>query len=346
VKAFAEMMPVFKHDRCANCHGKFNVLSDEHTGAGAAKESKLDPTTLLTVSERVAFHKRCGDCHNQIEGKGVRRQLTDSTIISGWMLAPAPMRWVGKDTEQLCVLVKGFEENADSFISHAATDHGEVEFVKAAFEGKRALDAENMELYDVDSAPPPGSMKQLIAHATRWARLVGDHWKDSPECGCVMPKIKLKVEHRWVFDTPGGVPSRQASDARFEVDLEPYGEDRPNYFHGQRSLERRVDTKVPKFCTANTSVKERWQFNALLDPESGSVKVWHTQISDEPTGEIVCRQGGGVGRMKADPGALVGLLGAGEMVIPATDSTSRKQASFEGMRESLAITVLAVPDGK
>jgi hypothetical protein len=104
-------------------------------------------------------------------------------------------------------------------------------------------------------------------------------------------------------------------------------------------------TRVPKFCTANTSVKESWQFNALLDTESGSVKVWHTQISDEPTGKIVGRGRGGTARMKADPGTLAGLLGAGEMVIPA-DSTRRKQAAFEGMRESLAITVLAVPDRK
>jgi hypothetical protein len=56
VKAFAKMMPVFKHDRCLNCHGKFNVLSvDEHSGAVNAKESKLDPTTLLTVSQRMPF---------------------------------------------------------------------------------------------------------------------------------------------------------------------------------------------------------------------------------------------------------------------------------------------------
>jgi hypothetical protein len=160
-----------------------------------------------------------------------------------------------------------------------------------------------------------------------------------------MPKIKLKVQHTWVFDTPGGVPSREASDAQFEVELEPYGDDRPNYFQGQFSLDRRIDMTVPAFCTAKGSVKERWQFNALLDPESGSVKVWHTQLSDEPTGEIVCRQGGGTGRMNVDPGVLAGTLGAGEMVIPL-DSTIRKRATFQGMRESLAITALGVPDRK
>jgi hypothetical protein len=344
VKAFAEMKPVFQHDRCANCHGKFDVMSvDEHTGAVAAKESKLDPTGFLTVDQRIAFHKSCGNCHNQVQGKGVRPTRDKDVVISGWMLPPPPMRWVGKSTEQLCTLVKGFEENADSFISHVATDHGEVQFVKAAFEGVRGLDSESIDLYDVKPEPPPGSMGELIAQGTRWARLVGEHWKDSRECGCVLPKMKLKVEHRWVFETPGGVPSSMASTARFEVPLEPYGDERPNYFHGRFSLDRPVDTKVPSFCTANTSVKERWEFNALVDPESGDVKVWHTQISDEPTGEIVCRQGGGTARMNADMGALVGLLGAGEMVIPL-DSTRRKQASFEGMREALAISVLAVPE--
>ena len=75
VKAFAEMMPVFKHDRCLNCHGKFNVFSaDEHTGAGAAKVSKLDPTAFLTVSERIAFHKSCRNCHNQIQGEANDRR--------------------------------------------------------------------------------------------------------------------------------------------------------------------------------------------------------------------------------------------------------------------------------
>jgi hypothetical protein len=90
------------------------------------------------------------------------------------------MRWVGKSTEQLCRLMKGFEENAESMISHVVSDHGEVKFVQAAFEGRRALDSAAMDTYDVVPEPPPGSIAQLIGQATRWARLVGEHWKDSP----------------------------------------------------------------------------------------------------------------------------------------------------------------------
>ena len=73
------------------------------------------------------------------------------------------MLWVGKDDEQLCISVKGFEENADSFISHIRCDHGEIEFVTAAFEGMRGLDSATMDLYDVVEERPPSSMAELIA---------------------------------------------------------------------------------------------------------------------------------------------------------------------------------------
>jgi len=344
VKAFAEMLPVFRHARCANCHGDFDIRStDQHSGAVAANASKLDPRATLTVPQRVTLHQGCGTCHSQVEGKAVRRGLTDSTVLTGWMVPPEPMLWVGKDDEQLCILVKSFEENADSFVSHVRSDHGEIQFLKAAFEGKRALDSATMDLYDVVQQKPPSSLAELISQGSRWARLVDDHWKDSPECGCVMPKIKLKVQHIWTSDTPGGVPSRESSDAQFEAKLEPVGDDRPNYFQGEISHQRVVDMTLPSFCSGKGFVTERWRFTAFLDPESGSVRVWHTRIPQEPTGEIVCRQGGGTARMGIDPGVVAGLLGAGEMVIPA-DSTSKKvQAAMLNVRESLAITVLEVP---
>lgn len=344
VKAFAEMLPVFRHPRCANCHGDFDITSsDVHSGSVAANESKLDPRSLLTVPQRIALHQGCVTCHSQIQGKAVRQQLTSRTVVTGWMVPPAPMLWVGKDDEQLCMLVKGFEENADSFISHVRFDHGEIQFLKAAFEGKRALDSATMDLYDVVREPPPSSLAELITQGSKWAKLVDDQWKDSPECGCVMPKIKLKVEHTWMSDTPGGVPSRESADAQFEAKLEPVGDARPNYFQGEISYVRVVNMTLPSFCTGKASVKERWRFTAFLDPESGSVRVWHARIPEEPSGEIVCRQGGGTARMLIDPGVVASVFGAGEMVIPA-DSTSKKvQGSMLNVRESLAITVLEVP---
>ncbi len=344
VNAFSKMVPVFRHARCFNCHGAFDITnSDEHTGAAAVPKD-LDFRQSLDVPQRQRLHAQCGECHNQITGHANRPTLAGNVIVAGWMIAPQPMQWVtAADDEELCVLVKGHEENADSFISHVRIDHGEIQFLKAAFEGKRALDSANMDLYDVVAEPPPGSMASLIAQGTQWAQLVGDHWTDSRECGCVMPKIKLKVHHTWLMDTPGGIPSKQSSDVQFEVDLEPYSEDRPNFFQGHFSLDRKVDMTLPSFCTANAAVKERWQFNATLDEETGEVKLWHHQIPGAQTGQMVCRQGGGVARMDVDPGTLAGIIGSGEMVIPPSDSIGRKQTSVQGLRETLAITVRSKP---
>jgi len=161
-----------------------------------------------------------------------------------------------------------------------------------------------------------------VNKAQKWVDLVGkEGYTASPECGCVLPKIKLKIHHTWLFEVPGGLPSRQSSEASFEVNLRPV-EGRPGYSEGQFSLNRRIDMTLPRNCTGNGSVQERWQLNALTDPGSGSIRVWHTQLDEEPTGQIECRQGGGVGKMNIDPGVLAGLLGAGETVIPA-DSTSK-----------------------
>jgi hypothetical protein len=323
VKAFREMLPVFRHPRCLNCHGGVDPLSEAHRGA-----DQLDPE-VDRMTDREAFEAQCQECHDG---------------LPGWNTPGQPVFFTGKDDEELCLQMKRFERTGASFIEHLDNDHHGIQFIAAGFAGDRAL-GEGLKDYGLAIEKPPGTQADLVAKARKWVDLLGPGYEASPECGCVPPKIKLKVEHTWLFETPGGVPSRQASAARFEVQLEPYGDERPDYFRGQFSLVRRVDMRVPKFCKANTSVKESWEFNALLDKESGFVKVWHSQISDAPTGEIVCRARGGTARMKADPGTLAGLLGAGEMVIPA-DSTRRKRAAFQGMQESLAITVLAVPDGK
>ena len=194
VDAFAEMTPVFRHPRCFNCHGNFDI-TDTNTHSGATSVPKdLDFRQPLTVPQRLQLHAQCAECHNQITGHGNRPTTAGNVIVSGWMIAPEPMQWVkAKDDEELCSLVKRHEENADSFVSHVTIDHGEIQFLKAAFEGRRALDAATMDTYDVVEERPPGSMQSLIAHGTRWAKLIGKHWKDSDDCGCVPPDVELTM---------------------------------------------------------------------------------------------------------------------------------------------------------
>ena len=283
------------------------------------------------------MHESCGNCHDNIEGHLVR--LARQRRIEGWLIAPPPMRWTGKDDDKLCMLMKRFEPTGEQFVDHLETDHREIQFIKAAFNGDRALGA----ALKGKPEPPPGTQANLVEKAQKWVDLVGkDGYTASPECGCVMPKIKLKIHHTWLFEVPGGLPSRQSSQALFEVSLQPV-KDRPGYSEGEFSLNRRIDMTLPRNCSGSGNVKERWLLKALMDPKSGSVTIWHTQLDEEPTGQIECRQGGGTGKMGIDPGVLAGTLGAGEMVIPA-DSTSKKvEASELDTQESLTITILEVP---
>jgi hypothetical protein len=180
VGEFAKMMPVFRHPRCANCHGDFDILSDAHTGSAAAKSSGLDPRALLTAAERKTLHAGCDACHDNIRGSLTR---LDGTRLSGWLVAPQPMLWNGKSDEQLCKQVKRFERTGAEFVDHLDRDHGEVQFIESAFVGDRALGAA-LASYGLRVEPPPGTKGRLVALARKWVETLGDGYSASPECGC------------------------------------------------------------------------------------------------------------------------------------------------------------------
>jgi hypothetical protein len=251
VNAFAKMVPVFRHPRCFNCHGNFNVADpNEHSGAAVVPKG-MNIREVMTVENRIRFHAQCAECHNRIEGRANRPTAQGDRFVSGWMMAPEPMQWVtAKDNESLCMLVKRHEENADSFVSHVRIDHGEIQFLKAAFEGKRALDSAAIETYDVVTEKPPGSMSSLIADATRWARLVGDHWKDSQDCGCVKPKVELVMRSQIIAKAQG-----QAITAEFSgsVMLEA---DTASVYSGSAPMTiGKISMPIPPQCTMVSSPK-------------------------------------------------------------------------------------------
>jgi hypothetical protein len=202
--AFRDMMPVFRHPRCFNCHGGFDIRSEQHEGSDVAKESGLDPRGLLTVNERKRLHEGCGSCHDNITGSLKR---LDGTTLSGWLVAPKPMLWDGKDDEELCMQMKRFEQTGAAFVDHLTTDHEEVKFIEASFRGDRALGT----ALEGAPAPPPGTQADLIAKAKKWVTLVGAGYTASPECGCSKPKIELTMTTKVSGTSEGQVMTGAAS---------------------------------------------------------------------------------------------------------------------------------------
>ena len=340
VKAFREMLPVFRHPRCFNCHGNFDITAEKHEGSDVAQKSGLNPRALLTIKERVTLHQGCDVCHGNIRGSLTR---LDGTKLSGWLVAPKPMLWDGKDDEELCIQMKQFEPSGAQFVDHLKTDHNEIEFIDAAFHGDRAL-GDKLDEFDLKLDPPLGTQADLVSRAQRWVDLVGNGYTASDKCGCVMPKIKLQVDHTILVESPNGLPSREESHVKFEVNLEPTDDPRIPMYAGEHSLNREIRMTLPKGCSGKAARHERWLLYALVDSVDGSIKVRHTAFDDEPTGEIVCRRGGGTARMGIFPGHV--SLVNWEAVIPADSGSSKTlDAKAAGQKEALTLTVLEAPPG-
>jgi hypothetical protein len=201
VKAFREMLPVLHHPRCFNCHGGFDITSDEHEGSDVAKSSGLDPRSLLTLKERKELHEACGSCHDNVRGTATR---LDGTVLAGWFVAPKPMLWDGRSDDDLCMEMKRFETDGDQFIEHMELDHNEIQFLEAAFNGDRAL-GEALKSYGLQVDKPPGTQADLVALARKWVDIMGARakWVGDLECGCVKPRIDLEMKSEIAFTARG-----------------------------------------------------------------------------------------------------------------------------------------------
>jgi hypothetical protein len=347
VKAFGEMMPVFRHPRCSNCHGAFDIRSAKHPGKDVANFSGLDPRALLTAQQRKELHDGCGDCHDNVEGSLTR---LDGTKLEGWLVAPLPMLWDGKSDEELCMQMKRFEPTGDQFVDHLKTDHNEIQFIKAAFNGDRALGTDGLEFYKLVAEKPPGDTAALVEKARKWVELVGDGYTASPECGCVMPKIKLQIQHRSEID-PSHIKHRGgwagfSGDAAFEVTLAPV-EQTEGLYWGQASLVRPLRVYwVNKACRGTASQKEHWWFRAEVDEKTNAMTLQFGFTTSDEKGESVCKIGGYVDRAEIYPDMFSDL----ERLVMPLDSGATKQETLREptgeAQEWLTVKVIAVPKGQ
>jgi len=356
VNAFKEMIPVFRHPRCFNCHGGFDITdSVRHEGAEAVPEG-VNPRAPLTVPQRQALHENCGGCHSEIHGEMKRFTKTDTLILSGWMVAPEGMLWVGKSDETLCLDMKRHEAVPDSFVDHMESDHKEVQFIEAAFLGVRALSPTDPTRNGIVPEPPPGNQAALVAKAKKWVQLVGGEWKEGPgtrepsECGCVMPKIKLQVHHKSAID-PNHLSHRMgdigfSGDANFEVTLTAMHEAQGRvYYTGTNSLVRPLQVyHVRRDCKGTASEREDWVWTAEVDTSQQMKLHWGFTTSDEK-GESVCIVGGYRDVAPLDPSIFDGT--SDEPLVMPLDNGATKQITAKEENGSgqvwMTIKVLAAP---
>ena len=355
VTAFREMMPVFRHPRCFNCHGGMDITdSTRHEGAEFVPDG-MDPRALLTAPQRRDLHENCDLCHSSVRGTMSRQ---DGTQLAGWLVAPQPMLWTGKSDETLCLDMKRFEAVPDSFVDHMETDHGEVQFIEAAFHGVRGLSPKERTARGIVPEPPPGNQRSLVAKARKWVQLVDGHWKEGPgtrepsQCGCVLPQIKLQVYHRSAID-PNHISHRAgqigfSGDADFEVTLTAVHEAQGRvWYTGTKSLVRplRVYHAAPG-CRGTASEKEDWLWSAEVDAQSEQMTLEWGFTTSEERGQSVCIRGGYRSEMPLDP-SIFGGQSDEPLVMPLDSAATRELTAKEedgSGQEWLKVKVLEVPE--
>ena len=190
VKAFAEMMPVFRHPRCTNCHGGVNPYVEPEIGNHRA--GAMEPPD-----------EGCQDCHDQ---------------LPGWTVPGAAMFFAGRSDEAICMQVKEFAGTGPDFVEHIRHDHDGIQFIKTGFKGDHALDNQSLADHDVVIEKPPGTQGQLTEMARNWVKAMGGEFVGSPECGCVKPRIDLKMTSKW---TSTGNGSKISAGVSVTVPLKP-----------------------------------------------------------------------------------------------------------------------------
>ncbi len=99
---FAKMMPVFKHPRCANCHGG------------------TSPVLFIRHPRDFSPSMSCESCHS---------------AASDWHMAPRSMDFFGKDIRGICGVMAGFNRpGTTELLTHIQNDT----FINFAFIGTRA----------------------------------------------------------------------------------------------------------------------------------------------------------------------------------------------------------------
>lgn len=202
VLAFADMMPVFRHPRCTNCHGGVNPSVPFAQGGhrGGARNA--------------AQPNVCEDCHGE---------------LPGWRVPGPALHFTTKTDQQLCKFIKQLmPQGPGIFIEHIQFEPGLPKFIEQAFKGDKALNTMG-EITLMDDfqmrprvEPPPGTHADLVALATAWGNAIGRGWVGAPpECGCtVRGAWQGSVTARGVFQN-AGVPGTMHVTSSASVVLQP-----------------------------------------------------------------------------------------------------------------------------
>ena len=176
-KAWLKMMPVFRHPRCSNCHGGIpDPFPDSQTGNSGPGRKPYSPRHVGVVDiDSTSPANVCENCH-----------------MNGWTMPGSALYFVTKSDVELCKAMKT-KFDGPGFVDHIRRESGGVQFIAAAFRGKRGLDADPgaQSIYEAETGktfraePPPVTHPVFLQQAMAWVAAQGGDFVGDEECGCV-----------------------------------------------------------------------------------------------------------------------------------------------------------------
>jgi hypothetical protein len=364
VKAFKGLAPVFKEERCLNCHGAVNPFSRDGGHAGGFIDIRRETREFLnrtnvrdsltvgqdpggTLAARTLSQLReIADSPTEITSNDLiierafdplRQKACRGCHIPAWVTPLSHNHFVNKSAQAMCAHIKtsSLTDSPTSFLRHMQDD----ELVLAGFKGTRGL------LEAVTPEPPRIPFATVEKFANDWVESMGRQFHQPPDCGCKAGLV-LSFQHR-VEDslTSSGAKAGNAlfdGDVSFDVGLEPVSERaNENRFAADISVTRplRVRHITPR-CLGSGSQTEHWQIGAWVNRGTGTVKLDFGFAPLDPRGHWVCD-----GKTYAvQPAVFTDLT---ELVMPLRDGASKTLAITQpggATSEWLTITVVDAAD--
>jgi hypothetical protein len=190
IDAFAKMVPVFHHKRCANCHGDLNPFSKDHPEG---------PHTVEEMAEG-----GCNECHSNIPSNNGKQKK--------WELALRGHEFGGKDAAHLCKMMRTSFDTAEQFLSHIQDEDGKTNFQAVAFLGTRGLNEYGQQFaFTQPYRPEPIEIMgigEFLGDAEEWPAAMGGKFQGDVRCGCEPVHFAVRVfYHAMINVGPLQLPS-------------------------------------------------------------------------------------------------------------------------------------------